>query len=280
MNESETLKEYFPAGREPVRIDKESGIVFGVKILGMRSRNRRSYPQATLENAIPLYENAKVNLDHPEGDPRKSRSYQDRFGLIRNVRFEHEGLYADFHFNPKHAIAEQLLWDAENSPENVGFSHNVEAIIERENGNVLVREIVSVRSVDLVADPATTNGLFESEPNKPENAIQNPSAALESELDNARKRIAVLESAIKAAGRLIRETGNPAHELLGEFFLESLGHLPGAEQAERLIEERADFLARYGKSAPAPTGPVSREQYSAQSGVSSRESFLKAIKGS
>ena len=38
-----------------------------------------------------------------------------------------EGLFADFHFNPKHALAEQLLWDAEHAPENVGFSHNVEA---------------------------------------------------------------------------------------------------------------------------------------------------------
>ena len=47
--------------------------------------------------------------------------------MIRDVKAGGEGLFADFHFNPKHALAEQLLWDAEHAPENVGFSHNVEA---------------------------------------------------------------------------------------------------------------------------------------------------------
>jgi hypothetical protein len=55
------------------------------------------------------------------------------------------------------------MWDAENAPENVGFSHNVEAVVKREGEQVIVEEIVAVRSVDLVADPATTCGLFEQE---------------------------------------------------------------------------------------------------------------------
>ena len=73
-----------------------------------------------------------------------------------------EGLFADFHFNPKHALAEQLAWDAEHAPENVGFSHNVEARIARRADRVVVEAITRVQSVDLVADPATTRGLFES----------------------------------------------------------------------------------------------------------------------
>ena len=94
----------------------------------------------------------------------------DRFGVIRNVELrENEGLYADFRFNPKHQIAEQLLWDAEHAPDNVGFSHNVEAIVKRDNDKAIVEKIVSVRSVDLVADPATTAGLFESEQSVTEN---------------------------------------------------------------------------------------------------------------
>ncbi|MGL4595318.1 MAG: hypothetical protein ACRCUY_11360 [Thermoguttaceae bacterium] len=115
-----------------------------------------------MKRAIPLYENSKVNLNHPDGDPRKPRSYQDRFGVIRNVLLrENEGLFADFQFNPKHAIAEQLLWDAQFAPENVGFSHNVEAVVRRNENRLIVDKIISVRSVDLVADPATTTGLFE-----------------------------------------------------------------------------------------------------------------------
>ena len=159
-----------------VRIDRQAGIIFDVKIIGCESKNGRHYPNQTLRDAIPLYENSKVNLDHPEGDPRKPRSYLARFGVIRNVHLrENEGLFADFLFNPKHAVAEQLLWDAENSPGNVGFSHNVEALVRRggrhsacesqrhSQGTAdVVERIVAVRSVDLVADPATTQGLFEA----------------------------------------------------------------------------------------------------------------------
>ena len=173
---TEILYETVHTPSDSVRIDREAGVIFGVKIIGCESKNGRHYPNDTLREAIPLYENSKVNLDHP-GDPRKTRSYYDRFGVIRNVHLrENDGLYADFWFNPKHSIAEQLLWDAEHSPDNVGFSHNVEAVVNRsvnrsvsrsacgahtESANIVER-IVAVRSVDLVADPATTQGLFES----------------------------------------------------------------------------------------------------------------------
>jgi hypothetical protein len=161
---TEILCETVLTAGDSVKIDREAGVLYGVKIIGCESRNGRHYPNDTLRSAIPLYENSKVNLDHPDGDPRKSRSYHARFGVIRNVHLrEHEGLYADFWFNPKHTIAEQLLWDAEHAPDNVGFSHNVEAVVKRQHSTALVEKIVAVRSVDLVADPASTQGLFESE---------------------------------------------------------------------------------------------------------------------
>jgi len=169
---TENLRETVLTASNAVRIDRDAGVIFGVKIIGCESRNGRHYPNDTLRNAIPLYENSKVNLDHPDGDPRKSRSYHARFGMIRNVQLrENEGLFADFWFNPKHSIAEQLLWDAEHAPDNVGFSHNVEAVVKRDNTAALVERIVSVRSVDLVADPATTQGLFES--------VESPTITLE-----------------------------------------------------------------------------------------------------
>ena len=36
-----------------------------------------------------------------------------------------------------------------HAPENVGFSHNVEANVSRRTGKVVVEEIVKVQSVDL-----------------------------------------------------------------------------------------------------------------------------------
>ena len=156
----ETLQEYASSAGLKLPVDREHGILRGVKILGLESRNGRTYRPEALAGAVSLYEGAKVNVNHVrKGD---TRDYQSRIGVVRNVTPRAGGLYADFHFNPKHAMAEQLCWDAEHAPGNVGFSHDVEARTSHKNGRVIVEAITRVSSVDLVADPATTSGLFES----------------------------------------------------------------------------------------------------------------------
>jgi len=159
---TESIREYVSAAGQTLKVDADKGVIAGVKILGMRSKNGREYTTECINGAAKLYEGAKVNVNHPKGSPTGPRDYQDRIGQIRNVSVQKDGLYADFTFNPKHALAEQLCWDADHAPENVGFSHNVEARTERRDGTVYVEEIHSVQAVDLVADPATTQGLFES----------------------------------------------------------------------------------------------------------------------
>lgn len=159
----EMLCEFVDSRGVALRVDRQAGVLRGVKILGLESRNGRSYRPEALAQAATLYEGAKVNVNHPKGGPYAPRDYQDRIGVIRNVAARADGLYGDFHFNPKHALAEQLLWDAEHAPENVGFSHYVEARTARSDDRVTVEEIVRVQSVDLVADPATTRGLFEGQ---------------------------------------------------------------------------------------------------------------------
>jgi hypothetical protein len=159
---TEMLQEYCDSRGVRMGVDRQAGVIRGVKILGLTSRNGRTYTAETLTQAGPLYENAKVNVNHPKGSPLAPRDYQDRLGSVRNVALRPgEGLFADLYFNPKHALAEQLAWDAEHAPENVGFSHNVEARTARRDGQVIVEAILRVQSVDLVADPATTRGLFE-----------------------------------------------------------------------------------------------------------------------
>ena len=155
----------FSAGEaSPMTNDSDSGLISGVKILGLTSRNGRVYPPEVLREAAPLYEGAKVNVNHVAKEvARLPRDYRDRIGTVSNVVFkENSGLFADFHYNPNHAQAKQLLWDAHNAPGNVGFSHCVEAVYHQENDLSIIDKIVRVISVDLVADPATTNGLFES----------------------------------------------------------------------------------------------------------------------
>jgi hypothetical protein len=159
---NELLQEFCDSRGVSMRVDRQAGVLRGVKILGLQSRNGRQYLPEALAKAVPLYEGAKVNVNHPKGSPLSPRDYQDRIGVIRGAVLKpNEGLFGDLHFNPKHVLAEQLAWDAEHAPENVGFSHNVQARTSRRDDGMLVEEIMRVQSVDLVADPATTRGLYE-----------------------------------------------------------------------------------------------------------------------
>jgi len=148
-------------------IDREKGVVQNVKIIGTKSRNPRDYTEDALKRAVPLYEGVRVNIDHGGNEladgVKRDRSYRDRFGVLKRVRFEGDGLYADFHYNPKHQLAEQFAWDVENQPTALGFSHIAFGRGKRRGDRYVVEHIETVRSVDLVSDPATTRSLFESD---------------------------------------------------------------------------------------------------------------------
>ncbi|MBN2216565.1 MAG: hypothetical protein JW719_04230 [Pirellulales bacterium] len=202
---SEAIQEFVDSRGVTMRVDRREGILRGVKVLGLRSRNGRTYLPEALAAAAGLYEGAKVNVNHPKTSPTAARDYQDRIGNLRNVLVRvDEGLFADFHFNPKHSLAEQLLWDAEHAPENVGFSHNVLARTACRDGRTVVEAITKVQSVDLVADPATTQGLFESV----ESVVDDGGDASCDTLSNATLSNAVTESPSMPDDAILGESNN------------------------------------------------------------------------
>jgi hypothetical protein len=161
-NEPRSLAECVDNRAQTLRVDRDGGVIRGVKLLGLTSSNGRRYTEQALATAVPLYEGAKVNVNHAKGGVHAPRDYEDRIGVVRGVQFRsNQGLFADLHFNPKHALADQLAWDAEHASENVGLSHSVLARTRNEQQTLVVEAIARVVSVDLVADPATTRGLFE-----------------------------------------------------------------------------------------------------------------------
>ena len=122
------LQEYCSSRGVTLRIDRAAGLLRGVKLLGLASKNGREYPEATLARAARALRRRQGQRQPSQRPSTGPRDYQDRLGTIRNVDARPgEGLFGDLQFNPKHALAEQLLWDAEHAPENVGFSHNVQA---------------------------------------------------------------------------------------------------------------------------------------------------------
>ena len=66
---TETLQELFDSRGVRMGVDRLAGVIRGVKILGLESRNGRTYLPEALAAAAPLYEGAKVNVNHPKGAP-------------------------------------------------------------------------------------------------------------------------------------------------------------------------------------------------------------------
>ena len=249
---NELLQEFCDSRGVPMRVDRQAGVIRGVKILGLQSRNGRQYLPEALAKAVPLYEGAKVNVNHPKGSPLTPRDYQDRIGVIRGAVLKpNEGLFGDLHFNPKHVLAEQLAWDAEHAPENVGFSHNVQARTSRRDDGLLVEEITRVQSVDLVADPATTRGLYEqNQPAAGTEEITSPAQVqqLRAELDQLRKErdAALLEQQI--AEEL--SAASVAEPLVSELFRQQLRTAADATMRRQLILERLQLARALGSNRP------------------------------
>jgi hypothetical protein len=151
------------ASNTSLRVDRESGVIRGVKILGGNSLNGRRYAREAMQRAVGLYEGKQVNINHPSRANRDlERSVSDRFGWLQNVRMADRGIVGDLHVLKSHPLAATVFEAAERNPALFGLSHVAEGRTRQERGSVIVEEIVSVQSVDIVADPATTAGLFES----------------------------------------------------------------------------------------------------------------------
>jgi hypothetical protein len=280
---SETIYEFVTSKGTDIRVDAEAGVIRGVKVLGQTSRNGRKYLPQALSSAIAMYEGAKVNVNHPKGQPTAPRDYQDRIGAIRSVRMGTDGcLYADFHFNPKHALAEQLVWDARHAPENVGFSHNVEARTTRNGYQLTIEAITRVQSVDLVADPATTRGLFEGRgraaelndrpaevallegvtldqlerqrpelidailesPRREATTLREEVSRLERELSQRRRHELIRQLFAEAEGRESADAEWVGGELVGSEFMRVLHAAESDADVRRLVEERVSVVRR------------------------------------
>jgi hypothetical protein len=83
--------------------------------------------------------------------------------VFKNPVLGDNGVYADLHFLKSHPLAARVCEAAERMPEVLGFSQNATTIqVPDGHGGVVHESIKRVRSVDLVADPATTQSIFES----------------------------------------------------------------------------------------------------------------------
>lgn len=154
-----------------------TGKKWGVLIIqeGM-SRNRNRYGRKVLTEAAPLYEGAKIYMDHEETPRRYGRSTRDVAGFLKNVKPVVMGTKEAVGGAGTLALAatavivnptvQGMLLDAynEGNPDLFGLSHDVKAesvtAVGPDGPFYEVKRIESVSSVDFVTNPAAGGRLL------------------------------------------------------------------------------------------------------------------------
>lgn len=140
------------------QVDREAGVIRGVKLCGLSSENGRDYPPEVFRRDIAKYEGVPIYLDHS-----RERSVDRKFGWISAPRVDADGTpRGDAHLLKNHPTYPQVMEAAERNPNLLGFSHVALCPTSRgANGRERVEGLEKVESVDLVPEPASVGGLFE-----------------------------------------------------------------------------------------------------------------------
>ena len=155
---SETFTSNLPFSE--ANIDRDNNIIRNICLLTSESRNGREYLPQAIEQAAALFEGVKAFANHPRKSERgEVRDVRDLIGKCKNVRYSQGKLMADLFILESHSG--WIFPLATQTPELVGISINAQGKIRQVNGKDVVEEIVEVRSVDLVSEPAATKNLFE-----------------------------------------------------------------------------------------------------------------------
>lgn len=245
---------------------KPTGKKWGVAIIqeGL-SKNRNRYGRKVLQEAAPLYEGARVYLDHQEGERRFGRSTKDVAGFMKDVQpvLMRNKAATEADAAPifalaatmvvtKPAVREELLeaWD-EGMANLFGLSHDVtaESVTVAAPGGAFydVTRIEAVKSVDLVTNPAAGGRVLDL-------------VASDTVPQSLHEDEAMLKTLIEA----IKNSGNQA--LIAK--LEALGQTP-SETAVLAIYQEAIKPAAAPAPVPAPAAtpaPVAQPAREAEAG--------------
>lgn len=140
----------------------KDGLLKKVHLVGLNSVNKHNgkpytYAEIALKEAVDLYTNADVYINHI--DPKVTPKVEDKIGFVKSAYFEEGvGIVGDVQLNTEHELYKSIYWWAENAPKKLGFSHVIGGAIDTTRNQIT--KISAVRSVDLVYEGATTNGLF------------------------------------------------------------------------------------------------------------------------
>src|SRR6185436_1312940 len=126
-------------------------------------RAKRRYSERALKQIAAMAEGLPAYANHVAPDLAfKPRDIRDLIGRHRNVRFDatRQAVVSDLHVLEHQAPF--VFGLAQGLGDVVGNSLVSRGLVRMEGDTEVVDEVAAVRSADLVSDPATTKGLFES----------------------------------------------------------------------------------------------------------------------
>lgn len=232
---------------ETPQVDREAGIIRGVRILGRSSRNGREYSDAALDQAARLYEGLGVNLNHREQlVSGTGRAIEEGFGWLEAIAVRADGVFGDLHYFRAHPQADVIVEAAERNPRRFGLSHHAEGHVAQRDGKSVVESIESVKSVDLVQNPATNQGLFESQDaEEDEGPIDHPGEAqlhsllvglLENEQLPLTARFEQMERALRAHRAPGADSSSPGGSTSLEVLLERISRIESQAHCRTLLD--------------------------------------------
>ena len=162
-----TLIEARPAG--PFGRLDDDGIIRNTVMITSRSSNGkggRRYSDKALQSIARMSEGLPAYANHVAPDVAfKPRDVRDLIGRHQNVRVVKFGDGTSKVLSDLHVLEHHRPWVmalAQSLPDVVGNSLVSKGSVKMEGDTEVVDDILQVRSADLVSDPASTNGLFES----------------------------------------------------------------------------------------------------------------------
>lgn len=161
--DGETFEETFVCSMDEASYDEATGVVKNVDILGSVSKNNRRYSETVQKEAAPLFEGAKAYLNHQPGNQMKeARRVEDMIGQYKNIHVKDGKTKGDLHLiKDKKVVTEHVMPVVKDAPHLVGNSIVARGQMSKGSDGVYdVEKIIGVRSVDMVSEPATTDGLF------------------------------------------------------------------------------------------------------------------------
>jgi len=178
----------------------------GVVLLSPVSKNGYRYLENAMRAAVPKY-NTQVFISHPTKEELSTgrRDIMKLAGKVENARFESGKIKGDVRTLPDD-YGRKFFDVAQMMPESAGCSHVADIAMGTLNGENVVEEIKEVLSVDLVANPATNAGVFESEQSGKRRSKINEDEAFDILTGENDEAEAGAESAFDAATKRDRST--------------------------------------------------------------------------